>query len=527
MSGHSSLKIEKIIIRDVQQFKDVEIDLTYPKGHPKEGQVLDRVCFIGKNGTGKSTLLKSLADFLKTFNTENWDKIASFPLIITLNHLGQTININYDKRLGGNGIIEEGKVLEWHEKYRNVLFLESEQNRFNELLKVLETEREILFKNEGLTKYRTNNAEYDSIWLQLKENQKKQDELLDKNRIIETNIKKEIEKISSILLKGRLFERAINNAGLKDNKFDIVIYSPAEVDKNELLNLKDVPQTSLNDALSFFNHLPYYFEVSNENAKDFWTYLIFLLKKREDDFREFEQIEENQNRTVKDVRDSFDKKNQKILEKLADLWNKILEKSGLEFDYEGASNPTQLNDNLKAYIRIKATKQPISYHQLSTGIRNFIFKIGHIYSLYFNREINNGFLLIDEPENSLFPDFLYDLIDIYEEITNKTQMFFATHSPIIAAQFEPFERIILDFDDNGYVQVHKGIVPLGDDPNDILIKDFGVRSILGKEGSKKWKRFIELKTLIPRTLDESKKLVMIQEYLKIGYDYNFSTDAIS
>ena len=193
----------------------------------------------------------------------------------------------------------------------------------------------------------------------------------------------------------------------------------------------------------------------------------------------------------------------------------------------GASNPIQLNDNLKVYIRLKSNQQRISYHHLSTGIRNFIFKIGHIYSLYLNRNISNGFLLIDEPENSLFPDFLYDLIDIYEEITKNTQMFFATHSPIIAAQFEPFERIILDFDANGYVIAHRGVVPSGDDPNDILIKDFGVRSILGKEGTKNWERFIELKTLIPRATNETQKIEMLQEYLKIGYDYNFSTDAIS
>ncbi|MBL0015713.1 MAG: hypothetical protein IPP17_04565 [Bacteroidetes bacterium] len=49
------MKIHKIILKDYQQFKDLEIDLTYPVGHEKAGQPLDKVCFIGQSGTGKTT----------------------------------------------------------------------------------------------------------------------------------------------------------------------------------------------------------------------------------------------------------------------------------------------------------------------------------------------------------------------------------------------------------------------------------------------------------------------------------------
>lgn len=41
-----------------------------------------------------------------------------------------------------------------------------------------------------------------------------------------------------------------------------------------------------------------------------------------------------------------------------------------------------------------------------------------------------------------------------------------------------------------------------------MVKDFGVRSLLGKVGVKKWGRYIELKTLM-------------DEFMKIGNDYNF------
>ena len=59
--------------------------------------------------------------------------------------------------------------------------------------------------------------------------------------------------------------------------------------------------------------------------------------------------------------------------------------------------------------------QPLA-NRLSTGIRNFLFRIGHLFLLYFNRPVERGFVLIDEPENSLFPDFLFELMSVYEEI---------------------------------------------------------------------------------------------------------------
>lgn len=261
-----------------------------------------------------------------------------------------------------------------------------------------------------------------------------------------------------------------------------------------------------------------------QTITQFWANLIRHISQRREDYQTFLENEDNQNKIVAQVREAFDVTNPYILDGLAKLWNKILDKAGLEFDLAGVKVPVQLTDNLKAYIKIKATGEHIQYNQLSTGIRNFIFKLGHIYSLYFNQDIQKGFMLVDEPENSLFPDFLYDLVDVYVELAKNTQIFMATHNPIIAAQFEPSERVILDFDENGYVVSRRGEAPVGDDPNDLLIKDFGVRSLLGKEGIKKWEWFIELKILIAKEEDTSKKMELMTEYMQIGEQYNFSGD---
>lgn len=56
------MKISKVRIKHLQQFQDLELDLTYPKGHEKEGKPLDKVCIIGQSGTGKTTLLKLLKE---------------------------------------------------------------------------------------------------------------------------------------------------------------------------------------------------------------------------------------------------------------------------------------------------------------------------------------------------------------------------------------------------------------------------------------------------------------------------------
>ena len=72
-----------------------------------------------------------------------------------------------------------------------------------------------------------------------------------------------------------------------------------------------------------------------------------------------------------------------------------------------------------------------------------------------------------------------------------------------------------------------GETPIGDDPNDLLSKDFNIRSLLGKEGIKKWERYIELKLTIPTVADKEQKSKLLDEFIEIGNAYNFSSDEVS
>lgn len=63
------MKVTKIHIKSFHQFKDLEIDFTYPKGHEKSGEPLDRVCFIGQCGTGKTKLLNIIGGLTHNYET--------------------------------------------------------------------------------------------------------------------------------------------------------------------------------------------------------------------------------------------------------------------------------------------------------------------------------------------------------------------------------------------------------------------------------------------------------------------------
>ena len=73
------MKIQKLEIKDYLQFKDLELDLTYPKGHQKEGQPLDKICIIGQSGVGKTNLLNIINRSINYFNNPQ-NKTNLFPI---------------------------------------------------------------------------------------------------------------------------------------------------------------------------------------------------------------------------------------------------------------------------------------------------------------------------------------------------------------------------------------------------------------------------------------------------------------
>ncbi|MCZ8285880.1 MAG: AAA family ATPase, partial [Bacteroidia bacterium] len=312
---------------------------------------------------------------------------------------------------------------------------------------------------------------------------------------------------------------------------NLLIFSPSEIEsqfKSNAANTAPFRQTvqpTLHSAQKYFTKFPYYHELTFESLQELWSLIIFQVKKREQELLKFYKLDENKDKTLRIIDEKFNELHPEYLREIASKWNIILEDAGLYFDYENASIPTQLSESIITYFKTIKDKKVIEYHLLSSGIKHLLFRIGYLNSLFYRRNVNSAIILIDEPETSLFPDLLLKIVDNYINIFPQGQYYFATHSPIIASQFEPDERVILELDDDFKTICKRGLSPSGDDPNDILVSDFGLTNLLGKEGRKAFDRFLELKTLISRETDDEVKEDLINEFMSIGNKYKFGVNA--
>lgn len=192
----------------------------------------------------------------------------------------------------------------------------------------------------------------------------------------------------------------------------------------------------------------------------------------------------------------------------SNIFNPILKKLNLYIDVKNSNNLISFrnisDDNL------------IEIEDISTGTRQLLLTFLILKKLV----TKNSIILVDEPERSLYPDIQMEIVDFYTNISENSQFIIATHSPFIAASFEPEERFILYFDENGNVKVRRGSSPIGDDPNDILANDFGINYI-NKYGQKAFDEYKNLKQKIYFEKNEKKKEEISKKLEELGEKYNF------
>ena len=204
----------------------------------------------------------------------------------------------------------------------------------------------------------------------------------------------------------------------------------------------------------------------------------------------------------------WQKENPNKLKEFSEKFNPIIEKLNLEVDL--------VDTEYSIPIANKRNEEIIPIQNTSTGTKGLLLTFLPLFKL----DTKDSIILMDEPERSLFPDMQMNLIEHYQNLAPDAQFIVATHSPFIAASFEPEERFILYFDKEGKVAVRRGSSPIGDDPNDMLKNDFGV-NYYNKHGEEAYKKYLNLKQAVASEKDPKKKKELLLETVKLGDDYNF------
>lgn len=145
--------------------------------------------------------------------------------------------------------------------------------------------------------------------------------------------------------------------------------------------------------------------------------------------------------------EEWENENDNILDSISDKLNSILIRFNLKL-HKIDENQTAYND---LTIEDLSNGNIIEYQYLSTGTKNLI-------STFIPLKIHkpkDSIILIDEPEMSFYPNIQRQLTDLYMEVGENNQLIMATHSPLIASSFEPWEVVELKFDRNNQIYREK------------------------------------------------------------------------
>lgn len=365
------MKISKISLKGYNQFKDLEIDLTYPKGHEKEGQPLEKICFIGQSGTGKTSLLRLIKYFIT-----NSDKI------------GVGISLNPIELNLVNMVI----------RFEDFLY-EKSSNTTTFLIKNLTGESD----DSWFSKFNTAIELFKS-----------------KNKTILINLPT---------------ERLINHE-------EDVIFSD-----------KYINSTLFKNKLDYLDNLKpgEFIDFAIEDVSKTWDLVLLDIKKHQATELEWRsKISEialkidSKPKEIDKINNAYRNwlsKNPNPLEILAQEMNKILLEFGVKIktDYDKESI-----FNIGSIVLQTLYGKTIGRDFWSTGTKQIIDTAIPLIEI----KPKNAIILIDEPERSLYPNLQQKIVDFYTNLGKDCQFFFATHSPIIASSFDPWEIVELKFDES-------------------------------------------------------------------------------
>lgn len=359
------MKMSKIEIKDFHQFKDITIDLTYPKGHPKAGEPLDKVCIIGQSGTGKTTLLKIIGGHTYTVS----DLFSDYPF----NAFEKT---KVTRKLGN--LLVELKVGEHLTDAGLSAYLWSNQWIDNESI---EFDKGVEYQNEYLKNVKTHFIYFPA------------------------DLKYEFESGNTNLAAKKIINFRHEKVG---DIWKLVFNEIQKFQEEEIILQQEIAKVAV------------------EKSTD--------TKAIRKSVKKLEQWRKNAENPIK-----------RLAEECLDPILKHLNlRVKREFKFES-------KDDLGIVKLEDLNGNEVPYHLLSTGTKQILLTALPLYLL----KPDQTLVLCDEPERSLYPSMQKFIIDFYTSLTQNSQFFFATHSPIIASSFEPWEIVELKFDEKGFVYQEK------------------------------------------------------------------------
>jgi ABC-type lipoprotein export system ATPase subunit len=447
----TTMKIKSLHIADFNQFQNFSLDLTYPEGHERAGEPLDKVCIIGQSGTGKTSLLRFMQRMTKIEQ-----ELVDNEYVWTIKDISNL-------------------------KYGNKSFISI--NVYDHVA------NKLAFIWHWTVDERSNNSIHNAV--DTKSNYHEQDP----SNIFVQNYQK------SLIIPAELVQRYSEF----EEKVDKDLTPPQFLDLGKI-------------------HLGKFWKSYQKQISDYQKKLI---QKR----NEFGKLVANKSVTAKQLSieaDSLREFEEQLENPLTIIGNGFLNKLLENFKLR-VKTDVDLDDI--GFLKIEDFQgREVPNAFLSTGTKQILLTALPIYA----SKLKNALIFFDEPERSLYPDIQTKIVDFYTSLAPDSQFFFATHSPLVASSFDPWEIVELKFKEDGAVYqelYYEGerhvdnynVFPKRLDYSGILSKVFDVEEESNAERIKALMELSLLERKIKETPLQSEKKILWKQYEKLANSLNWET----